>query len=162
VSSDRDAASFRDYLREMPWLALPYDDRRRAASLADRFGIEGIPSLVVLDPRSGEVITGDGVQTVMRDPTGSRFPWGVVSDAATGKAAAASSGAAAPNAAVARQRSRLEGPLLARDGSHVEASSLNDKVLGLYFSASWCGPCRGASCETARTGAHTRALALAC
>jgi nucleoredoxin len=37
----------------------------------------------------------------------------------------------------------LIGPeLVDADGDKVETSSLQGKVIGLYFSASWCGPCR--------------------
>jgi nucleoredoxin len=32
--------------------------------------------------------------------------------------------------------------LVNADGDTVETSSLAGKVIGLYFSASWCGPCR--------------------
>ena len=37
----------------------------------------------------------------------------------------------------------LVGPeLINADGEKVATSSLAGKVIGLYFSASWCGPCR--------------------
>jgi len=37
----------------------------------------------------------------------------------------------------------LLGPeLVDADGNKVELSSLQGKVIGLYFSAEWCGPCR--------------------
>lgn len=37
----------------------------------------------------------------------------------------------------------LVGPeLVDADGNKVETASLEGKVIGLYFSASWCGPCR--------------------
>ncbi len=47
VSSDKNAAAFRDYFRRMPWLALPFSDRERATRLSGALNKEGgIPSLV--------------------------------------------------------------------------------------------------------------------
>ena len=41
----------------MPWLALPFDDRNKKESISRLFGIRGIPSLVVLDAISGQVLS---------------------------------------------------------------------------------------------------------
>lgn len=40
--------------------------------------------------------------------------------------------------------------LLDKDGKPVSLSNLNGKVIGIYFSASWCGPCRGFTPELAK------------
>ena len=34
----------------MPWLAVPYSDSERRRQLAERFGVQGIPTLLILDP----------------------------------------------------------------------------------------------------------------
>ena len=60
VSGDRDEKSFKDYFKQMPWLALPFDEERFEA-LSSHFDVEGIPTLVLLDPQ-GKVITAKGVQ----------------------------------------------------------------------------------------------------
>ena len=57
VSSDRDPASFSNYFGSMPWLALPFEDRMRKESISSKFGIRGIPGLVVLDSISGQVLS---------------------------------------------------------------------------------------------------------
>ena len=49
VSSDRDQKSFDSYYAEMPFYALPFGARDEAASLGEKFGIRGIPTLVLLD-----------------------------------------------------------------------------------------------------------------
>jgi len=50
VSSDRDEASFKEYYGEMAdYLALPYSQREAKEELAKKFGVRGIPMLVVLD-----------------------------------------------------------------------------------------------------------------
>jgi len=79
VSSDRDEAAFDEYFGEMPWLALPYDERKMKAALSDRFGVSGIPSLIVLDADLN-VVNDDSVGSVRADKTdgkstGANFPW---------------------------------------------------------------------------------------
>jgi hypothetical protein len=59
VSSDRDDASFHSYFAKMPWMALPTSSDsfvRRKQRLSETYGIRGIPSLVVLDAMSGQVV----------------------------------------------------------------------------------------------------------
>src|SRR4051812_23397224 len=65
VSSDQDDSSFRNYYSDMPWLALPFDARDTKEDLSSQFGIEGIPSLIVLDAKTGKVISKDGRRDVM-------------------------------------------------------------------------------------------------
>jgi len=74
ASSDRDQAAFDEYYGEMPWLALPYDDRETKEALSKHFGVEGIPTFVILD-EEGKVITTDGRSSVSGDPEGKEFPW---------------------------------------------------------------------------------------
>jgi nucleoredoxin len=59
----------------MPWLALPFDEKRYEA-LSSHFEVEGIPTLVLLSPE-GKVITTKGRAAVSADPEGKDFPnWG--------------------------------------------------------------------------------------
>merc|ERR1719456_20944 len=75
VSSDRDEAAFKEYYAEQPWLALPYDKRELKESLSKKFKVRGIPSVVILDPATGEVITTDGRAAISGDPKGLEMPW---------------------------------------------------------------------------------------
>merc|ERR1712150_34612 len=59
VSSDRDQASFNEYYKDMPWTALPFSNRDAKDSLAKKFGVQGIPMLVVLDA-DGNVVKDNG------------------------------------------------------------------------------------------------------
>jgi nucleoredoxin len=43
----------------MPFCAIPYTEDQRIQNLKQRFGINGIPTLVILDP-NGEPITFEG------------------------------------------------------------------------------------------------------
>lgn len=65
VSSDRDPGSFSEYYGEMPWVAVPFSDRGTAQSLGQRFGVRGIPALVILNGESGNVIDSDARTTIM-------------------------------------------------------------------------------------------------
>lgn len=72
VSSDRDQKQFSEYLAEMPWKALHFDERGVKGQLSKLFDVQGIPSLVFIS-RDGEVISKNGREKVESDPEG--FPW---------------------------------------------------------------------------------------
>jgi len=123
ISSDRDEGSFASYYGSMPWLSLPFAERTAKAKLSKKFKVQGIPSLVILDAETGETITRDGREAIMTDPKGANFPWkpptfweSLGDEFLTG----------------------VEGDTVSLD--ELKASA---KVVGLYFSAHWCGPCRG-------------------
>lgn len=61
VSSDRTAADFQGYYGKMPWLALPNDETasKVKADLVTKMQIRGIPSLIVLDVKTGLLISAD-------------------------------------------------------------------------------------------------------
>ena len=122
VSSDKDEAAFADYFKEQPWLALPFGERGLKAKLSKKYKVQGIPTLVILDGETGATITTDGRSAVADDPTGASLPW------------------KPPTIWEALGTEFLSGP----DGDTVEIDELKGegKVLGLYFSAHWCPPCR--------------------
>jgi len=75
VSSDKDQKSFNEYAGEMPWPALPFEKRAEKEKLSNFFGVEGIPSFIIINA-DGTVITEDGRGNVMNDPQGKNFPAG--------------------------------------------------------------------------------------
>jgi len=74
ASSDRDEGAFKEYFAEMPWLALPYGDRKAKEALSKRFGVSGIPSFHIIE-HDGTVINNNGRGAVGGDPEGAEFPW---------------------------------------------------------------------------------------
>jgi nucleoredoxin len=60
----------------MPWLTLAFDERQKSQDIGEKFGISGIPALVLLDGDSGEVINTNARSQIQReDPEGKNFPW---------------------------------------------------------------------------------------
>jgi len=47
----------------MPWLAIPFGNESRIQSMKQRYGINGIPTLIVLD-HDGHLIGYDGRQNI--------------------------------------------------------------------------------------------------
>jgi len=75
VSSDREEAACQDYYNEMPWLLLPFSLREKKDELAKKYGVSGIPTLVLVDAKTGETISKDGRKILTDDANGDKFPW---------------------------------------------------------------------------------------
>ena len=74
VSGDNNEEQFNEYFESMPWLAIPLGDKR-INSLNQLFKVQGIPHLVIVDPKNGQVINDNGRSAVSGDPNGEKFPW---------------------------------------------------------------------------------------
>jgi len=123
VSSDKDEKAFSEYFGEQPWLALPFENRKKKEELSKKYKVQGIPSLVILDAVTGAAITKDGRSAVSKDPTGLKFPWRPVPP----------------------KDLLMAAKLVNGNGDAVTFSDAmkGKKALALYFSAHWCPPCRG-------------------
>jgi len=118
VSSDRDDESFNDYYKDMPWLALPFSDRERKASLSKKYKVQGIPTVIILNCEDGSLISSDGRSAISKDPTGEKFPW------------------------IPPTFKEALGDKFLKGDDTVGLDAIEGKTLGLYFSAHWCPPCR--------------------
>lgn len=128
VSSDRDEEAFAAYFGEMPWLAVPHADRDRKSSLSEKYGVRGIPSLIVLNA-DGELVTTEG-----RAQLDKFFGDNVVADATPAKGDVNSS-----------HFIDLLGEELSRKAGKIKTAEAlaGRQLIMLYFSAHWCPPCRG-------------------
>lgn len=123
VSSDKDEASFNDYHNEMTFLALPFSKRDEKAKLSKLFKVSGIPTLVFVDVATGDLITDDGRSEISSEKYIENFPY---------------------KPKTLEEILEAVKTLRKPDGTTVEAKeALSKPVLGFYFSAHWCPPCRG-------------------
>lgn len=74
VSSDRTQEAQFTYMRTygMQWPAVPYGPE--LAPLGERYGVQGIPTLVILGP-DGRTLTATGRADVQADPSGAIAKW---------------------------------------------------------------------------------------
>jgi nucleoredoxin len=63
ASSDSDQHSFNEYYGSMPWLAVPFSASAKTQALGSKYGVRGIPSLIILD-KFGNIKDADGRSTV--------------------------------------------------------------------------------------------------
>ena len=89
--------------------------------LSRKFGVHGVPRLVLIDGETGRVITRDGFDRLSADVNGDGFPWGrkPLHDVIKGNLVRFSEDSEAPE--------------------DIDASAAVDgqSVVGFYFSAHW-------------------------
>lgn len=72
VSSDTDEKQFESNFSTMPWLAVPYSEGAKTRkALTARFGVSSFPTLVVVEAKSGRVVTKQGQDCVSKNV----YPW---------------------------------------------------------------------------------------
>jgi len=60
ISSDSSEKDFKDYHKDMPWLAIPYNNEDEKEACSEKYSIQGLPTLVLIDGENGETITEEG------------------------------------------------------------------------------------------------------
>ena len=76
ISSDEDEKSFKEYYKEMPWLKFDFKQKNKREKLEENLEVGGIPTFVLIDGDSGEVICTNATQKISdEDPKGKDFPW---------------------------------------------------------------------------------------
>jgi nucleoredoxin len=127
VSSDSDSDAMMSYMKEShgDWYALEHGSKLKD-ELDELYEVEGIPTLVVLEA-DGSLITSNGRATVQSKGPKAVEEWKNV------KAER-----------VKTMESIKQKTLIKAYGSKIQASqALSEKdVVGLYFSAHWCPPCK--------------------
>lgn len=57
LSGDKTDDEFKEYYSEMPWLALPRDQKSIVMNIAKRFQIKGVPRLIMIRASDGKVLS---------------------------------------------------------------------------------------------------------
>ncbi|XP_052128314.1 nucleoredoxin-like [Frankliniella occidentalis] len=131
---------------EVPWFAVPPDDYDRQRRLCGRYRVRAdvaLSRLLLVDARSGRLVSRCGRERLLADPKGLSFPWParplpqVLAEASLQQPAA---GAAA--SAPAHGRALLD---------ELRAAAPAAGVVGVYFSAHWCPPCKAFTPQLVRT-----------
>ena len=58
----------------MPWTAVQYTDDSRISALKQRYGINGIPTMVIVDTQ-GSLVTYEGRKDIQKDPNDCLKKW---------------------------------------------------------------------------------------
>ncbi|CDR95057.1 Nucleoredoxin [Babesia bigemina] len=111
VNVDRKQVDGVDHFRDMPWYALPFDDKERVAHLCQLYDITGIPSVVLLNS-DGSVINDRALYLMANKPN--NFPWKVESPL-----------------------DLIPDTLVNGNNQAVPKASLEGKIVALYFGAGW-------------------------
>lgn len=77
VSRDNEAAEFQDYYMSMAsWGAVPFANKKARNDLMQAFQVKGLPTLVLVDGKTGQTIDIDGRDFIEEyKPDAGTFPW---------------------------------------------------------------------------------------
>ncbi|GIX64635.1 apicoplast-associated thioredoxin family protein Atrx1 [Babesia caballi] len=111
VNVDQKQVDAVDHFKDMPWYALPFDDKDRVSHLCQLYDITGIPSVVLLNA-DGSVINDRALYLMAHKPN--NFPWRVGSPLEL-----------------------IPDTLVNGNNQPVPKASLEGKIVALYFGAGW-------------------------
>ncbi|KAK4351778.1 hypothetical protein RND71_027296 [Anisodus tanguticus] len=143
VSSDEDLNAFNTYRSSMPWLAIPFSDLETRRALTQKFDVEGIPCLIILQPNDNNkldaAVIKDGVELVYRYGV-QAFPFTKERlEELQVKEKEKYDNQTLSNLLTHNARDYLLGH---PSPNQVPVASLKGKTVGLYFSAQWCIPAK--------------------
>ncbi|XP_043689646.1 probable nucleoredoxin 2 [Telopea speciosissima] len=135
VSSDEDQCAFNKFHGTMPWLAIPFSDLNSKKNLTQKFQVEGIPCLIIIDI-CGKPIQTEGVELIYRYGV-QAFPF---TQERIAELEAEEEADRASQTLEKLLSTQTRGHVI-KQKEQVPVSTLVGKTVGLYFSALACLPC---------------------
>ncbi|XP_059829540.1 nucleoredoxin isoform X13 [Hypanus sabinus] len=120
IGSEEKYQPWQEFVGQMPWLVLPFQEKEKKVKLWSKYKVTNIPTLIFIEGSTGRIVSRNGQLIIRDDPMGSEFPWGPKSFGEV-----------------------MAGPLIKNSGQVVNSSELDGSYVGIYFSAHWCPPCKG-------------------
>ncbi|KAK1303033.1 putative nucleoredoxin 1 [Acorus calamus] len=136
VSLDNEEQSFDQDFKGMPWLALPFQDKT-CEKVIRYFELQALPTLVIIG-EDGKTLHSNAAELIEEHGVGA-YPF------SSEKLAELAEIEKARRDAQTLESLLVSGELdyvIGKDGVKVPVSELVGKNVLLYFSASWCPPCR--------------------
>ncbi|XP_027345973.1 probable nucleoredoxin 1 [Abrus precatorius] len=136
IPLDDDENSFKEGLKSMPWLSLPFKDKT-CEKLIRYFELSTLPTLVIIGP-DGKTLHSN-VAEAIEDHGVAAYPF------TPEKFVELDEIIKAKEAAQTLESILVSGDLdfvIAKDGVKIPVTELEGKIILLYFSAHWCPPCR--------------------
>ena len=135
VSADNDEDAAIDYFKSMSWdFMVQFDDQDTKDVLDEKYSIEGIPTLVLVNGDDGSLITTEGREALFE----------VEFDKLTNFAEEKAKLEAEKEAKLNDLRDKFilskvfnENSIIDKDNNNVPLSQFDSKILGIYFSAHW-------------------------
>eukprot|EP00758_Cryptobia_borreli_P003782 Tbor_TRINITY_DN3978_c0_g1::TRINITY_DN3978_c0_g1_i2::g.706::m.706/K17609/NXN; nucleoredoxin len=76
MSWDEELEDFDGYYAKHPWLAMKYDDAQsKMEDLNKKYGVESIPTIIIVDADTGDVISKNARAMIPKDPDAKEFPY---------------------------------------------------------------------------------------
>ena len=141
VSADEDEETAKSYFNEMSWdMMIPFDDQETKDLLDAKYEVSGIPTLVIINGDTGATITDDGRSALFEVEFDSLNKYG---EEKAKKGAEKKAKLDQLKEKFDLSKIFTDNSIIDKEGKDVSLSSFQDKILGIYFSAHWCPPCRG-------------------